>query len=58
MSALWTRCDQPRTTFFAEFGSVTVLMLALRTVHSPPYFFTRHNPLLSAISTERSEEKP
>ena len=34
MSALWTRSDQPRTAFFAEFGSVTVLMLALRTVHS------------------------
>ena len=59
MSTLWTRSDKPRTAFFTELGSVTILMLALRTVHVLPSL-TRYTRILSlfAISMERSGEKP
>ena len=43
MSALWTRSDEPCTAFFTELGSVTILMLALRTVHVPPLLDPVHS---------------
>ena len=59
MSTLWTRSDKPCTAFFTELGSVTILMLALRTVHVLPSL-TRYTRILSlsAISMEHSGEKP
>ncbi len=59
MSTLWTRSDKPCTAFFTELGSVTILMLALRTVHVLPSL-TRYTRILSlfAISMEHGGEKP
>jgi hypothetical protein len=58
MAALGTGAHQPRAAFFAELGSVAILMLALWTVHLFPFVFPlRGSRPRSAISMECGKEK-